>query len=157
MKKTIKIFILTTIIIFSFNDNLNIENNNYIKSDIVDIKSTSNVVRKTINPIVNYDDVKTSYSNIHSATWYNSHGSNTASGQIFHRDSLTAAYNNANFGTYLKVTNVENNESIIVKVTDRMGNKSPNRIDLSRCAFDSIASISHGRLKVKLEEIKKPL
>ena len=76
---------------------------------------------------------------------------------MFHKDSLTAAYNNAKFGTYLKVTNLNNNESIIVKVTDRMGNKTPNRIDLSLCAFDSISPPSAGRLRVKLEEIKKPL
>ena len=58
---------------------------------------------------------------IHSATWYNMHGSMTASGQRFHKDSLTAAYNFSKLGTYLRVTNIYDQQSVIVKVTDRMG------------------------------------
>jgi len=90
----------------------------------------------------------------HIATWYNLHGNKTASGERFHKDSLTAAYNFVKLGTYLKVTNISNEESVIVKVTDRMGNKSPNRIDLSICAFDSIANLSSGKAKVIIEVIK---
>ena len=68
------------------------------------------------------------------------------------------------FGTIKKAKNfkydrhtnntLSNNESIIVKVIDRMGNKSPNRIDLSICAFDSIANLSSGRVKVIIEVVK---
>jgi rare lipoprotein A (peptidoglycan hydrolase) len=90
---------------------------------------------------------------IHSATWYNPHGAKTASGLRFHRDSLTAAYNFSKMHSYLKVTNPYTNESIIVRVTDRMGNKSKNHIDLSKCAFDSIGNPSSGRIKVIVEEI----
>lgn len=92
---------------------------------------------------------------IHSATWYNMHGSMTASGQRFHKDSLTAAYNFSKLGSYLRVTNVNDNLSVIVKVTDRMGNKSKYHIDLSKCAFDSIANPSSGRIKVTIEEVIK--
>jgi len=154
MNKLIKITLLTLFIIFCYNDERDVfVNKNFIESDVVNIKTTT----KAIKSIESIKPVETSYDEIHSATWYNLHDHYTASGEKFHRDSLTAAYNNAKFGTYLKVTNLKNNESIIVKVTDRMGNKSPNRIDLSLCAFDSISSPSSGRLKVKLEEIKKPL
>jgi rare lipoprotein A len=90
----------------------------------------------------------------HIATWYNLHGNRTASGERFHKDSLTAAYNFVKLGTYLKVTNINNEESVIVKVTDRMGNKSPNRIDLSISAFDSIANLSSGKAKVLIEVVK---
>ena len=93
-------------------------------------------------------------STTHIATWYNLHGNKTASGERFHKDSLTAAYNFVKLGTYLKVTNISNEESVIVKVTDRMGNKSPNRIDLSISAFDSIANLSSGKAKVIIEVIK---
>jgi rare lipoprotein A len=154
MNKLIKITLLTLFIIFCYNDERDVfVNKNFIESDVVNIKTTT----KAIKSIESIKTIETSYDEIHSATWYNLHDHYTASGEKFHRDSLTAAYNNAKFGTYLKVTNLKNNESIIVKVTDRMGNKSPNRIDLSLCAFDSISSPSSGRLKVKLEEIKKPL
>ena len=93
-------------------------------------------------------------STTHIATWYNLHGNRTASGERFHKDSLTAAYNFVKLGTYLKVTNINNEESVIVKVTDRMGNKTANRIDLSISAFDSIANLSSGKVKVIIEVIK---
>lgn len=159
MKRIIKILILTLFITFTFNDQNVKEYNNLDRSDLINIRATSNIIKSTVRPIVK--PIKTvidySFEDVHSATWYNAHGRLTASGERFHRDSLTAAYNNAKFGTYIKVTNIENNESIIVKVTDRMGNKSSNRIDLSLSAFDSISSPSKGRLNVKLEETKKPL
>lgn len=88
---------------------------------------------------------------VNTATWYNLHGNRTASGERFHQDSLTAAYNFCELGTYLRVTNISNNESVIVKVNDRMGYKGRNHIDLSKCAFDSIGNIGSGRIKVKIE------
>lgn len=91
---------------------------------------------------------------VNTATWYNLHGNRTASGERFHQDSLTAAYNFCELGTYLKVTNISNNESVIVKVNDRMGYKGRNHIDLSKCAFDSIGNIGSGRIKVKIEIFK---
>ena len=155
MNRSIKISLLTVLIVFCFNNGEQavFVNNSFIESDVVNIKTTTKIIKS----IESVKTIGTSYEEIHNATWYNLHGHNTASGEMFHKDSLTAAYNNAKFGTYLKVTNLNNNESIIVKVTDRMGNKTPNRIDLSLCAFDSISPPSAGRLKVKLEEIKKPL
>ena len=92
--------------------------------------------------------------NVHSATWYNMHGHKTASGERFHKDSLTAAYNYSKLGTYLRVTNTSTNLSVIVKVNDRMGYKGGNHIDLSKCAFDSIGNTESGRIKVVVEEIK---
>ena len=91
---------------------------------------------------------------VHSATWYNMHGHKTASGERFHKDSLTAAYNYSKLGTYLRVTNTSTNLSVIVKVNDRMGYKGGNHIDLSKCAFDSIGNTGSGRIKVIVEEIK---
>jgi len=82
------------------------------------------------------------------ATWYNMHGSLTASGSKMHRDSLTAAYNSVPLNTKLMITNISNNKSCIVKVTDRMGNKTPNRIDLSYKAFGDIANHKQGKIKV---------
>jgi rare lipoprotein A len=90
---------------------------------------------------------------IHSATWYNPHGARTASGLRFHKDSLTCAYNFTKMHSLLKVTNFNTNEFIIVKVIDRMGNKSSNHIDLSKCAFDSIGDPKSGRIKVIVEEV----
>lgn len=84
------------------------------------------------------------------ATWYDMHGSLTASGTRMHRDSLTAAYNLVPLHTKLKVTNLVNNKTCIVTVTDRMGNKTPNRIDLSYKAFGEIANHNQGRITVNI-------
>lgn len=91
----------------------------------------------------------------HSATWYSLPGNTTYSGEKFYKDSLTAAYNFRGMGTILKVTNLNNNKSVIVKVNDKMGNKSKNIIDLSHGAFKKIASPGRGKIEVKVEELKK--
>jgi|LauGreDrversion4_2_1035121.scaffolds.fasta_scaffold109776_5 rare lipoprotein A len=158
MNKTLKVILLTFFIVLTY-QKVSQEGvvNKIDKSVIIDIKATTKIIKSSIKIIKSDEKIETSIDEIHSATWYNLHNHYTASGERFHKDSLTAAYNHADFGTYLKVTNISNNESIIVKVTDRMSNKSSNRIDLSLCAFDSISPPSAGRLKVKLEEIKKPL
>lgn len=82
------------------------------------------------------------------ATWYDMHGALTSSGARMHRDSLTAAYNSVPLNTKLKITNISNNKSCIVKVTDRMANKTSNRIDLSHKAFGEIANHKQGKIKV---------
>ena len=95
-----------------------------------------------------------SYSTRCVATWYNMHGAKTASGEKMHRDSLTAAYNQAPFGTKLQITNENNQKVCTVRVTDRMGNKTPNRIDLSYAAFGKIANHGQGRINVTIKKIE---
>ena len=90
----------------------------------------------------------------HIATWYDLTGRKTASGQRMHRDSLTAAYNSARFGTRIEVTNTRSGQKCTVTVNDRMGLQSPNRIDLSKTAFGSIALIGTGRIQVSLRILK---
>ncbi|HOC96363.1 MAG TPA: septal ring lytic transglycosylase RlpA family protein [bacterium] len=79
-------------------------------------------------------------------------GKKTASGEIFDRNLMTCAINGVDFGTYLKVTNVANNKSVIVKVNDRMGTYHGNTIDLSVKAFEQIAKLSTGKIWVKIEK-----
>jgi rare lipoprotein A len=81
------------------------------------------------------------------------HGRKTASGEIFSKDSLTAAHKTLPFGTRIRVTNLKNNQSVIVRVNDR-GMKGTNRIvDLSPAAAKQIDMIRHGLLKVRVEEL----
>lgn len=79
-------------------------------------------------------------------------GKQTASGEIFDRDLMTCAMNGIDFGTYLKVTNLLNNKYVIVKVNDRMATYHGNSVDLSVKAFDKIASLSTGKIWVKIEK-----
>jgi rare lipoprotein A (peptidoglycan hydrolase) len=89
---------------------------------------------------------------LHRATWYRTEGTRV------HREHPTAAYNFAEKGTFLLVTNTQNGKSCIVEVTDRMGDKKKNKIDLSHMAFGMLENHARGSIKVKItihtEEIK---
>lgn len=90
------------------------------------------------------------------ASYYGSqhHGKKTASGEIFYMDSLTCASNIHPLGSKLKVTNLENNRSVIVRVTDRGGFSKMGRIlDLSRGAFAKIADVRKGIVKILVEKV----
>ncbi|HHP7243145.1 MAG TPA: septal ring lytic transglycosylase RlpA family protein, partial [Elainellaceae cyanobacterium] len=67
------------------------------------------------------------------ASWYGPyfHGRLTASGEEFDQDELTAAHPSLPFDTYLKVTNLENNRTIIVRVNDRGPYIGRRSLDLS--------------------------
>jgi rare lipoprotein A len=90
------------------------------------------------------------------ASWYGKEfkGKKTASGEIFNPAFLTAAHRTLEFGTYLRVTNLKNNKSIIVKVNDRGPFKKDRVIDLSERAAQEIDMINDGVVPVKLELVK---
>ena len=85
------------------------------------------------------------------ATWYGPkfHGKSTASGERFDMYKLTAAHRTLPFGTKVRVTNLKNNKSVIVRVNDRgpWGNKNL-IIDLSRAAARKIDSERDGVVPV---------
>ncbi|MFM6291381.1 MAG: septal ring lytic transglycosylase RlpA family protein [Dolichospermum sp.] len=70
------------------------------------------------------------------ASWYGDyfHGRLTANGEIYNQDDFTVAHRTLPFNTYLKVTNLENNKSVIVRVNDRGPYIAPRSLDLSRTA-----------------------
>jgi rare lipoprotein A len=81
------------------------------------------------------------------------HGRKTASGEIYHKDSLTAAHKILPFGTVLKVTNLKRNTSVIVRVTDRLPMSSKRQIDLSVAAARKLEMLRDGVGYVKIEAI----
>ena len=81
------------------------------------------------------------------------HGRKTASGEIYHKDSLTAAHKILPFGTVLKVTNLKRNTSVIVRVTDRLPMSSKRQIDLSLAAARQLEMLRDGLGNVKIEAI----
>ena len=81
------------------------------------------------------------------------HGRKTASGEIYHKDSLTAAHKILPFGTVLKVTNLKRNTSVIVRVTDRLPMSSKRQIDLSVAAARQLEMLRDGLGNVKIEAI----
>ncbi|HEX8268664.1 MAG TPA: septal ring lytic transglycosylase RlpA family protein [Flavobacterium sp.] len=82
-------------------------------------------------------------------------GRKTASGEKFNNNKLTAAHRNLPFGTKLKVTNIANDESVIVEVNDRGPSKKSRELDLSKKAFMSITdNKNHGVLRTTISIIK---
>ncbi|MCF5908940.1 septal ring lytic transglycosylase RlpA family protein [Aeromonas veronii] len=79
------------------------------------------------------------------------HGKKTASGEIYRSNLNSAAHMELPFGSMVRVTNLANGKSVVVKVNDRGAFKSGRIIDLSKSAFGSIANIRDGIIKVKVE------
>ena len=79
------------------------------------------------------------------------HGKKTASGELYRNNLNSAAHTELPFGAMVRVTNLANGKSVVVKVNDRGAFKSGRIIDLSKSAFSSIANIRDGIIKVKIE------
>lgn len=96
------------------------------------------------------------YYEIGEASFYASEfdGKKTASGEVYDMNQLTAAHPKLPFGTKLKVTNLKNNKSVIVRVNDRMPNYKGRVIDLSYRAAKEIGMVNDGIQEVKIEVIK---
>lgn len=102
-----------------------------------------------------YNDIRNKQVGI--ASWYGGReklNKYTASGEIFNRDEFTCASWNYPFGTLLKVTNLRNSHSVVVRVNDRGPARRLNRIiDLSQESFKQIALLDQGITIVKIEVI----
>ena len=83
------------------------------------------------------------------------HGRRTASGEKFNSKVLTAAHLTLPFGTLLKVTNLQNMKSVIVRVNDRGPHVRGRIVDLSRAAAELIGHHAQGVARVELEILAK--
>jgi len=79
------------------------------------------------------------------------HGKKTAKGEIFHMYKLTAAHRSLPFGSQVKVTNLSNQRSVIVRINDRGPYYQGRIIDLSLAAAERLEMVKSGITKVKLE------
>jgi len=85
---------------------------------------------------------------------YYSEGTETASGEQFDPNALTAAHPNLPFGTKLRVTNVATGRSVIVRVNER-GPFVPGRVvDVSSSAAAALGIVGQGTAKVKLDVVQ---
>lgn len=80
-------------------------------------------------------------------------GSRAASGIRIHHDSLTCAHRNYPFGTVLRVTNLSNNKSVDVKVTDRGPYGRGRIVDLSYAAAKEIGMLAQGVAMVEVKVV----
>ncbi len=82
-------------------------------------------------------------------------GKPTASGELYDKDKLTAAHKTLPFGTLVKVTRLDNNKSVQVRVNDRGPFISGRIIELSREAASRVDLIQDGATRVKVEVVKE--
>jgi rare lipoprotein A len=84
-------------------------------------------------------------------------GRETANGEIYDGKKLTAACNQLPLGTWIRVTNLNNNRSVVVKTNDRLHIRMKRVVDLSRAAAEKLGYIGRGLTNVKVEVLEKKL
>lgn len=96
-----------------------------------------------------------SYQEVGTASWYGPgfHGNNTSNGERYDQRGFTAAHKNLPLPSFVKVTNLENGRTVIVRVNDRGPFHGSRIIDLSEGAAKAIDMTRKGTAKVKLELI----
>ena len=81
----------------------------------------------------------------------------TANGEIFSQKKMTCAHNSLPLGTYIRVTNLRNKRSVVVKVNDRLHHRNKRLVDLTRAAAQQLGFIKSGTTRVRVDVLgKKP-
>ena len=90
------------------------------------------------------------------ASWYGIpfHGRTTANGETYNMNDYTCAHRTLPFGTLLLVTNLANEKTVTVRVTDRGPYISGRIIDLSRAAAVSLDMLDTGTAQVSLKVVE---
>jgi rare lipoprotein A len=81
-------------------------------------------------------------------------GRPTANGEVFDMNALTAAHRTLPFNTRLRVINLENGRSVVVRINDRGPFKDDRMIDLSLAAAKEVGLILNGTARVRLEVLE---
>ena len=113
-------------------------------------QSEKNIKKKKASPKILYG----------TASFYHDkfNGRQTANGEIFSQKKMTAACNVLPMGTWIRVTNLRNGKSVIVKTNDRLHPRMKRVVDLSRMAAQKLGYVGYGLSRVKVEVLgkKKP-
>ena len=80
-------------------------------------------------------------------------GANTAFGETFDLNAMTAAHRTFPYNTLVRVTNVENGKSVVVRINDRGPYVKGRDMDLSVAAFETIADRSRGHITARFERL----
>lgn len=78
-------------------------------------------------------------------------GQQTANGEIFDTNKLTAAHKSLPFGSKVKITNTANGKSVTVRINDRGPYHGSRCIDLSKAAMEAVGGIGAGQITGKYE------
>jgi peptidoglycan lytic transglycosylase len=101
---------------------------------------------------------KPSHREVGEASWYGPgfQGHETANGEIFDQNKMTAAHPTLPMGTKAEVTNLENGEKVEVRINDRGPYVGDRAIDLSRAAAKELGMEKDGTTQVKIEATTRP-
>lgn len=83
------------------------------------------------------------------------HGKPTASGELYDKGKLTAAHKTLPFGTSVRITRMDNNKSVVVRINDRGPFISGRIVELSKEAARQIGLDADGSARVKLEVVNE--
>lgn len=78
-------------------------------------------------------------------------GRKTASGEVYDRNKLTTAHKSLPFGTKVKVTNVKNDKSVVLRVNDRGPTQAGRVVDISPAAAKALGISTKGMAEVRVE------
>jgi rare lipoprotein A len=82
-------------------------------------------------------------------------GRRTANGEIFTQSKMTCAHNTLPLGTWVRVTNLSNKKTVVVRVNDRLHHRNPRLVDLSKTAARKLGYTGHGLTRVRVEVLGK--
>jgi len=91
------------------------------------------------------------------ASWYGPglNGNPTANGEVFDMEEFTAAHLKLPFDTRVRVTNLDNGKSVVVRINDRGPYAKDRIIDLSKAAAREIDMLETGTAMVRIETLEK--
>ena len=100
---------------------------------------------------------KPNHKEVGEASWYGPgfHGKETANGETFNQNKMTAAHPSLPLGTKAEVTNLENGKKVEVRINDRGPYAEDRVIDVSRAAAKRLGMEEEGTTEVKIES--KPI
>ncbi len=89
------------------------------------------------------------------ASYYGSqhHGNRTASGERFDQHGLSAAHRQLPFGTRVRVTNLNNDKTVVVRINDRGPHTRGRLIDVSREAAEQLGMLRSGTAPVRVQSL----
>lgn len=81
------------------------------------------------------------------------HGNKTASGERFDQNALTAAHRTLPFGSQVRVTNLNNDRSVVVRINDRGPYSRGRLIDVSQRAAEQLDMLRSGVVPVRVQSL----
>ena len=110
------------------------------------------VVATGIDPITGYAIRSTQTG---TASWYGPgfHGRQTANGETFDQDAMTAAHLSLPFDTLVRVTRLDTGQSILLRINDRGPYIDDRIIDLSRAGARELGFLSDGLAEVRVDDL----